>query len=115
MSKFLSSEEQQELKQRRRKEKDGRIDEETISKHVSEYQENKKLEIKTGGSHSKLSPGQTEELNEHLMEHTYAKVSEICEHVKEKYEISYSVQGMTCWLKNHGFSYKKPQPTPSKA
>jgi hypothetical protein len=35
--------------------------------------------------------------------------------VKEKYEISYSVQGMTCWLKNHGFSYKKPQPTPSKA
>jgi DNA-binding NarL/FixJ family response regulator len=79
MGKFLSPEERQELKQRHRKEEDRRtadrikavlmsndgwsfreiskillFDEETISKHVSEYQEHKKLEINTGGSHSKL-------------------------------------------------------------
>jgi transposase len=91
------------------------LDEETVSKHVSEYQESKKLTIRTGGSQSKLSPCQTDELNGHLREHTYAKVSEICGYVRKKYGILYSVQGMTCWLKKHGFSYKKPQPTPSKA
>jgi transposase len=140
MNKFLTSEEQKELEKRHKKENGRRtadrikavlmsndgwsfreiskilmIDEETVSKHVHEYQESQKLEIESGGSHCKLSDYQIEELNEYLVEHTYAKASEICEYVNATYGISYSVQGMTSWLRNHGFSYKKPQPTPSKA
>ncbi|MDR2781372.1 MAG: IS630 family transposase, partial [Holosporaceae bacterium] len=126
MENFLTPEDRQELKQRHRKEKDGRtrdrikavlmsdggwnfreiskillLDEETISKHVSEYRGSKKLEIKTVGSQSKLSPNQTEEFDEHLQKHTYAKASEICAYVSGKYGISYSVNGMTSWLRNH--------------
>ncbi|WP_200863576.1 winged helix-turn-helix domain-containing protein, partial [Holospora undulata] len=31
------------------------------------------------------------------------------------YKGAYTVAGMTCWLHNHHFSYKKPAAVPAKA
>ncbi|ETZ04561.1 hypothetical protein K737_301033 [Holospora undulata HU1] len=35
--------------------------------------------------------------------------------MKQTYGISYTLSGMTYWLRAHGFSYKNPAATPSKA
>ncbi len=51
----------------------------------------------------------------HLEEQTYLKVCDICLHVLNKYGIKYTVAGMTSWLKNNGFTYKKPKGRPAKA
>ena len=53
------------------------LDEETISLHVSEYIEKKKLSLETGGSQSKLNKEQTELLIEHLEMRTYTTIQEI--------------------------------------
>jgi len=92
-----------------------RLDESTVSKHVHEYREEKKLKIVIGGSDSKLSSAQAEELSAHIASQTYVKVSDICNYIKEKYGIVYTVSGMTSWLKDNGFSYIKPHGVPAKA
>jgi DNA-binding NarL/FixJ family response regulator len=106
---FLSKEEYEELRKKHRREKDGRtrdrikavllshqgwtykkisealfLDEETISKHVDEFINERKLGIETGGSVGKLSEEQKNELLNHLGKHTYTKSAEICEYVREK-------------------------------
>jgi transposase len=140
MKDFLTSEEREALKVRHRREKDGRtrdrmkavllsdkgwsyrdiaealfLDEETISKHVEEYRSEKKLSMIVGGSESKLSEAQTNELMKHLESRTYLKSVEICAYIEETYGIKYTVAGMTSWLKSHGFSFIKPRSVPAKA
>lgn len=140
MNKILTSQERSLLLKEHRVERDGRkrdrmkavllydqgwsyraiaqalfLDEETISKHVSEYQEEKKLSIQTGGRSSKLNAAQTAELIAHLECSTYMKATDICAYVQEKYGVEYTVSGMTFWLKAQGFSYKKPRAVPAKA
>lgn len=140
MKKFLKEEEIKVVRMQHRSERDGKtrdrikavllsdagwtfkeigqallLDEETISRQVDQYIENKKLTIESGGSESKLSAEDTQELMVHLEEKTYVKVNEICAYVKNKYGIEYTVAGMTSWLHNHDFSYKKPKGTPHKA
>jgi transposase len=140
MNMFLSPEEIASLRLQHRKEKDRRVadrikavllfhrgwsykqiaealflDEITVSKHIREYQEEKKLRIVTGGSESKLSPAQTAELNVHLAAHTCVKVVDICAYVKGQYGIEYTISGMTSWLKKNGFSFIKPHGVPAKA
>jgi transposase len=95
MENFLTPEELSDLRLLHRKEKDRRVadrikavllshkgwsyrqisealflDEETISKQVSEYREEKKLRIVTGGSESKLSSTQIKDLKLHFTNHT---------------------------------------------
>ena len=140
MKKFLISSEEKELRLRHRSEKNGRVrdrikavllsnkgwsyrqiaealllDEETVSRHVSEYREENKLELESGGSASKLNSLQTSALNKHLSKTTYVKVQDICAYVLSKYGVSYTVSGMRSWLHQNGFSYKKPKGTPCKA
>jgi transposase len=140
MKQFLSTNERDRLITEHRKEKDRRtgdrikailmanngwsfkdiakallLDQETISRHVKEYIDSKKLSISTGGSESKLSSAEAAEIIKHLDETTYLKVSQICIYVSDKYGITYTVNGMTNWLKSNGFSYKKPKGTPAKA
>jgi transposase len=91
------------------------LDEETISKHVYEYIDEKKLTIVTGGSESKLSPNQSGELIKHLESRIYPKVLEIYDYVEEAYVVKYTVAGMTSWLKSHHFSFMQPCPIPAKA
>ena len=140
MKEFLSPEESKRLRLQHRSEKNGRrrdrikaillsdkgwtfkmiaeallLDEETISLHVREYIEKKKLSLETGGSQSKLNEEQTELLIEHLEMRTYTTIQEICIYVKKEYGINYTVAGMTSWMRSHEFSYKKPKGVPAKA
>ncbi len=84
------------------------LDEQTVSRHVEEYIEEKKLTLSSGGSQSKLSALQTELLIAHLERFTYLKIEYICECVRLYYGVSYAVKGMTSWMHDHEFSYKKP-------
>jgi len=91
------------------------LDEQIISDHVHEYLYDKKLTLNSGGSSSKLDSVQTNELISHLEFKTYLRVEDICEYVKQKYNKSYTISGMTSWLHANNFSYKKPKKTPAKA
>lgn len=140
MSNFLSPCEETYLRSQHRLEKNGRIrdrikavllsnkgwshvriaealflDDETVARHIREYQESEKLHLGSGGSHSKLSVEQSEELIEHLSAQVYVKVEDICIHVLSHYGVNYTISGMTSWLHFHGFSYKKPKGSPAKA
>lgn len=91
------------------------LDQETISTHIKEYIESSKLSKNSGGSQSKLTTEQDQKLILHLEENLYATTANICAYVKEIYNVEYSINGMTSWLHNHKFSYKKPVGIPAKA
>ena len=91
------------------------LDEQTVSRHVEEYLEEKKLTLSSGGSESKLSELQTELLVAHLERVTYLKIEDACFYVRIAYGVSYTRKGLTSWMHDHGFSYKKPKGTPAKA
>jgi len=91
------------------------LSDEGVRKHVQEYKSSRKLETSNGGSISKLSDDQARDLKSHLQEHTYLYVKDIVEYVMVHYGITYTVPGMTNWLKGSGFSYKKPAVVPGKA
>jgi transposase len=75
----------------------------------------KKIKPENGGSDSLLSTVQTQELNNHLQEPLYIKVSDICGYVHKTYGIRYSVRGMTDWLKRQDFTFHQPCGVPAKA
>jgi transposase len=91
-----------------------RIHENTVTRHINDYQ-NGKLTISSGGSSSLLNDVQTKELVTHLELHTYKTTLEITAYIKAKYGISYTVPGLNKWLHRNGFSYKKPKGFPHKA
>lgn len=140
MEKLLTVREREKLIQRHRKERDGRIrdrikavlayddgysyseiarilllDDETIRRHIDDYQQEQKLKTANGGSDSKLSDKETRTLIEHLQEITYLYVKDICQYVWQSYQKKYSVSGMTKWLHANDFCYKKPHAVPAKA
>lgn len=140
MEKLLNSKERERLVHRHRKERDKRVcdrikavlaydegysyteiakilllDDETIRRHIEEYQNKKKLNPENGGSVVKLTHRESLELIEHLSEITYLYAKDIGEYVKHKYEKNYSVSGITKWLKANNFCYKKPHAVPAKA
>ena len=82
---------------------------------MDEYLEDKKLTLSSGGSVSKLNKTQTTEMIDHLERITYLKIADIIAYVQTTYGVSYTPQGMTSWMHNHGFSFKKPKGTPAKA
>ena len=61
------------------------------------------------------SKSQSRSLEKHLEEKTYVSVAEICACVLATCGISYTVSGMTKWLRQHRFSYKHPKAVPAKA
>lgn len=140
MEKLLTTKERTDLIQRHRKERDGRtrdrikavlaydegysyseiakillLDDETIRRHIDDYQTKKKLNIESGGSDGKLTNRETLELIDHLSEITYLYVKDICQYVKQHYKKKYTVSGMTKWLHANEFCYKKPHAVPAKA
>lgn len=86
-----------------------------IRHHLAEYESLKKLKPNSSGSREKLSENQSKELEKHLNDHVYLYVKNIVSYVKSRWNVSYSIQGLTDWLKRHGFSYKKPCLVPGKA
>jgi len=140
MEKSLTVKERDKLIKRHRKERDKRIcdrikavlayddgysyseiarilllDDETIRRHIDDYQREKKLKIASGGSDSKLTDNEARELIDHLKEITYLHVKDICQYVRQTYKKKYSVSGMTKWLHASDFGYKKAHGIPAKA
>lgn len=140
MEQFLSSQERDGLKVQHRKERDKRVcdrikavllfddgwdyqeiahvlllSDEAVKEHIRDYHESQKLRPENGGSYSKLSEEQAQNLSKHLQEHTYLFTKDIVAYVKTTLGVNYTIQGMTDWLHSHGFSYKKPSVIPGKA
>jgi transposase len=92
-----------------------RIHEDTVSQHVHDWCYQHKIKPENGGSSERLTDSQSNELKAYLNEVTHTKVEEICLLVQQRYQILYSKSGMTKWLGNNGFSYKKPKGVPAKA
>lgn len=91
------------------------LDDETIRRHIDDYFREHKLVIESGGSQSKFTELESTQLIAHLNEVTYLYVKDICHYVKQEFGKSYSISGMTKWLHNNKFSYKKPHAVPAKA
>jgi transposase len=91
------------------------IDEQTVRQHVSDYVQTQKLKPENGGSTTKLNVEQTTELIAHIDSKVYATIKEICAYVEAKYQIKYSVRGMTDWLKRQDFTFHQPCGVPAKA
>jgi transposase len=91
------------------------LDDETIRRHIDDYQRENKLSPHNGGSQGKLTEQETSELIEYLSEVTYLHVKDICHYVQESYRKKYSISGMTKWLHANHFCYKKPHAVPAKA
>jgi transposase len=92
-----------------------RIHEETVRQHLNDWIQQEKLKPDNGGSVSKLTDQQTKEILEYLEKNTYTKAEDICKHIAKIYQVNYTVSGMTKWLQQHDFSYKKPKAVPAKA
>jgi transposase len=90
------------------------IHETTVRQHLKDYQGSKKLKPDNGGSQSYLNQEQTEELVAYLSENTYHYNYQIVEHIKQTYDVNFSVSGLNKWLHQHGFSYKQPKGVPHK-
>ena len=91
------------------------LDDETIRRHIDAYFSSHKLKPENGGSSSYLTTSETSLLKTHLYEKTYLYVRDICEYVRQTFNKSYSISGMTKWLIGNGFRYKKPHGVPAKA
>lgn len=94
------------------------LDKKTIKRYKKAYEKfgvDGLLQNNHKGGQSKLTKEQEEELIDHLEKNVYATASEVCEYVREKYAIKYSVEGMVHTLNRLGFSYKKTKLVPSKA
>lgn len=86
-----------------------------IRKYISDYDEKKKIcNDPRGGSDFRLTIEESQMLNQHLDDNTYLKVKSICEYVEETFHKKFSRSGMTAWLKQHHFVFKKPKSIPGK-
>lgn len=86
-----------------------------IRKYISDYDEKKKIcNDPKGGSDFRLTIEESQMLNQHLSDNTYLKVRHICEYVEEIFHKKFSRSGMTAWLKQHHFVFKRPKSIPGK-
>ena len=87
----------------------------TVEEYLKQYSsQNKTKNDPKGGRDSKLNETEANELEQHLSETTYLKVRNIVAYVQKTFGKQYSRTGMTAWLKDHGFTFKKPEKIPGK-
>jgi transposase len=91
------------------------LSDEAVRQHILDFKAEHKLKPENGGSNSKLTCQQTDALLIHLRGHTYLYAKDIAAYVKTSFGVKYTVPGMTTWLHQHGFSYKKLAVVPGKA
>ena len=91
------------------------IDEQTARRHLRDYFESKKLSGESGGSAGKLNPKQAIQLKASLVASDVVSAQSVVQKVKGLFGVKFSLSGMTDWLKNNDFSFKKSQPAPAKA
>jgi transposase len=93
------------------------LDGETLRNYVKNYKDGgleQLLENHYKGGTSKLPIQYFETLSEELEQNIYLTTKEICEYVKNKFNIDYSISGMTALLHRIGYVYKKPKLVPGK-
>ncbi len=77
----------------------------SVYRYLTEYEElTKTNHAPKGGSAGKLNKIRTQKLLEHLQIFTYFHAKQIYKYIKERYNIIYSVSGITPWLKDHAFT-----------
>ncbi|WMV74467.1 IS630 family transposase [Xenorhabdus griffiniae] len=91
-----------------------RIHESTVSRHLKDFIALEKLTPENGGSESHLSAEQTADLIDYLTANLLHTTAQIVAYVRTRWQVSFSVGGMTKWLHRQGFSYKKPKGVPHK-
>lgn len=87
---------------------------EGIRKHLLDYHQKEKLAPENGGSYSKMSAQQEEELTKHLEDNNYVYARDVGLYIEKSYGISYTLPGVIKLLHRLGFSYKKPKLIPGK-
>jgi transposase len=87
-------------------------DEGTIRRHLNTYHEEKELNLKYKGSRPKLNEEESKALSEHLESQTYLKIKYIRAYVEATFQKRLGISTLHEWLKNNGFSYKKPKLIP---
>lgn len=92
-----------------------RIHNDSVGRYITDYIKDNSFEYKHKGSSESLTSEQSTELIAHLENHLYEKVLEIIAYVYSAYGVTYTVSGMTDWLRRNEFSYKLPKGQPSKA
>ncbi|WP_081869765.1 helix-turn-helix domain-containing protein [Endozoicomonas numazuensis] len=68
-----------------------RKSESSINRHLDDYLQKEKLKPENGGSESHLDEEQTQQLIEHISEHTYAHTHQIVTYISERWDIKYTV------------------------
>jgi transposase len=91
------------------------IDEQTARRHMQDYFNDKKLDGSSGGSVGKLSTEQATQLSARLIAGDMVSAQSVVQIAKSLFGVKFSLSGMTDWLKNNDFSFKKSQPAPAKA
>ena len=94
------------------------LDNETIRNYVKRYEKAGVAGLVTDehkGTPCKLSEVELVELDTHLRANTYLSVEAIVEYTVKKYDVFYSVSGMTELLHRINFTYKKSKLVPAKA
>ena len=87
----------------------------TIEEYLKQYSShNKTKNDPGGGSSSKLTHAEAHTLEEYLSKTTFLKVKGIVAYVQKTFGKQYSRSGMTNWLVEHGFTFKKPEKIPGK-
>ena len=92
-----------------------KISDSTTYNYINDYlKQNKVAHSPRGGSDSKLTVSQEIELISHLQTTTYLTAKAIRQYVFNKYQIKYTVSGITKWLERNDFVYKAPKLIPGK-
>ncbi|WP_256377139.1 MULTISPECIES: IS630 family transposase [spotted fever group] len=90
------------------------LSDEGIRNHLIDYHNDQKLKPENGGSCSKLTRNQEEELIEHLETNNYVYARDIGLYIENQYGVIYTLAGVIKLLHRLGFSYKKPKLIPGK-
>jgi transposase len=91
-----------------------RISPSTVTQHIIDYLEKQKLKPENGGSNSHLNAEQSAFMIHHISENLYVNSPDIINFIFHKFNIQYSIAGLTKWLHRVGFSYKQPKGVPHK-
>lgn len=94
------------------------LDEVTVRRYEKQYKAkgiDGLLEYRYHGGKARLTTLQQQELEQHLLSHTFTTAKQIGDHIQKVYGKKYSVLGVTKLLHRLGFTYKKPKVFPGNA
>jgi transposase len=91
------------------------VDEETVRRHLRDYLDRDSTGGGSGGSKGKLTPEQSKRLREVFGDSDVMGAAWAVAKAWELFKIGFSISGMTKWLKNNGFSWKRCDGCPAKA